>query len=163
MLVASCSTMRKSVKQQKQETKTNSFLSKDSVGSASFDTSSVSRTTGWIEYSSDSGYDKVTEEVIKEVIDSNIIRRETTRTIKEKGQKRVEQSTQVSRYDSSSKKVAQNSSVKQLQKMDSTGVTVSIQKDVKRTTFLPWWIWLIVAGVGVLGWWKRNNIIDYFT
>jgi hypothetical protein len=139
------------------------LLLKDSIGSLLIDTGSVSRTTGSIQYSSDSGYDRVTEEIIKEVIDSNIIRRETIRTIKEKGQKRVEQTTQVSRYDSTSKKVEQEANVKLLQKEDSTAVTVATQKNIKRTAFLPWWIWVIVAGLGVLGWWKRNSLIDFFT
>lgn len=163
MLFASCSSLRKSVSQQKQEIKTHSFSLKDSVGKLLIDTSSVSRSTGWIVYSSDSGYDKVTEEVVKEVIDSGVIRRETTRIIKERGQKRVEQTTQVTRYDSASKKVEQKANVKLLQKEDSTAVTVATQKNIKRTTFLPWWIWLIAAGIGVLAWWKRNSILELFT
>lgn len=163
ILAASCSTMRKSLKQQKQETNTHSFSLKDSVGKLVIDTSSVSRTTGWIEYSSDSGYDKVIEEVVKEVIDSGVIRRETTRTIKEKGQKRVDQFTHLSRYDSISKKVDQNTEFKQVQKNDSTAVVVATQKDVKRTSFLPWWIWLIALGIAGLAWWKRNSILELFT
>lgn len=163
MLVASCSTLRKSVNQQKQEVNSSSLLIKDSTARTSVDSSAVTGIVSWGTWTVDSGYDKVTEEIIKEVIDSNIIRRETTRTIKERGQKRVEQSTQVSRYDSTGKNVEQNTDLKQVQKVDSTAVTVATQKDVKRTSFLPWWMWLIVACVGVLGWWKRNSIIDFFT
>lgn len=162
--LSACSSLRKSVNQQKQEVYKSSFSIKDSVGKLLIDTGSVSRTTGWIEYSSDSGYDKVTEEVVKEVIDPGGIRRETTRTIREKGQKRVEQSTQLSRYDSIGKKVDQNANVKQVQRQDSSAVTITKNKDIKRTTFLPWWIWLIALVVaGGLVWWKRNPIIDFFT
>lgn len=162
VLAASCSSLRKSVNLQKQEMNKSSYSLKDSVGKLLIDTSSVSRTTGWIEYSSDSGYDKVTEEIVKEVIDSGVIRRQTTRTIKEKGQKRVEQSTLVSSYDSLGKKVDQGAELKHLQQEDNNAVTVAKQKDVKRTSFLPWWIWLIALAIAGFALWKRNPIIDFF-
>lgn len=163
IILASCSSLRKSVNQQKQEVNKSSFSFKDSAGSLSIDTSSVINLNEWGSCIIDSGYIRVTEEVVKEVIDSGVIRRETTRTIKEKGQKRVEQSTQTSKYDSIGKKVDQNANVKQVQKQDSSAVTITKDKDIKRTTFLPWWIWLIAAVVGVVAWWKRNPIIDFFT
>lgn len=163
ILAASCSSLRKSVNQQKQEVNKSTLTTIDSIGRLSVDTSSVININEWGSWIIDSGYDKVTEEVVKEVIDSGVIRRKITRTIKEKGQKRVEQTTQLSRYDSIGKNVDQNAELKTMQKVDSNAVAVTKQKEVKRTTFLPWWIWLIAAVVGVVAWWKRNPIIDFFT
>ena len=163
VLAASCSSLRKSVNQQKQEITKTMLSTKDSVGRLTIDSTYTKVISGWKTVTMDSGYDKVTEEIVKEVIDSGVIRRETTRTIKEKGQKRVEQLSSITRQDSTSKKIEQQSAVSQVQKQDSTGFTITHQKKVDRISFLPWWIWLIVAGVGMLGWWNRNSIIDFFT
>ncbi len=162
-LFASCSTMRKTVTQQKQDVNKSTFFLRDSIGSLSIDTSSEKSSIEWGTIAVDSNYDKVTEEEIKEVIDSGIIRRETKRTIKEKGQKRVEQSSVIIQKDSSGKQINQQATVMQVQKNDSSAVTVTHNKQVKRTSFLPWWIWLIAGIAGVVAWWKRNSIIDFFT
>jgi hypothetical protein len=164
LLVSACTSVRKSVNQTKQDVNKSSLLQKDSTGKLLIDTIAVSQSIGWIVYSSDSGYDKITEEVVKEIFDSNTIRRETTRTIKEKGQKRVELNTQLSKYDSARKMVEKIAEVKQMQKNDSEAVTVTTQKEIKRTSFMPWWLWLIAAiPVLIIAWLKRTSIIKYFT
>jgi hypothetical protein len=163
VLFAACTSTRKSVNQQKQEINKSVISFRDSIGRLTVDSTSISRTTGWVASSTDSGYDKVTEEVITETIDSTGLRRETTRTIKEKGQKRTEQLSLTSKYDSAGSMITEHSQLLKLEKEDSAAVVIATQKDVKRTSFMPWWVWLIIAGVAVLAWWKRNPIIDFFT
>jgi hypothetical protein len=146
-----------------QDASKSSILVKDSTGYTTIDSLSVKGKIYLGAITFDSSYDKVTEEIVKEIIDSNTIHREITRTIKEKGRKRIEQSSSTIKSDSTGKKVSQGTTVLQVQKQDST-VEVSVkQKDVKRTSFLPWWIWLIALAIAGLIWWKRNSIIDYFT
>lgn len=161
MLVSSCSVFRKSVNTVRNEASKSSITITDSTGRTTLDSTAIRIISGWKTITFDSGYDKVTEEIVKEVIDSNSVRRETARVIKEKGQKRVEQLSSITGYDSSSKKVDQQAAVKEVQKHDSAGVTVTQQKDVNRKSFMPWWIWLIIAGVAVLGWWQRNPIMEF--
>lgn len=161
MLFASCSIFKKSVNQQKQEINKSVISFRDSIGRLTVDSTSTSRTTGWVVSSSDSGYDKVTEEVITEKIDSGGIRREITRTIKEKGQKRTEQLSHTSKFDSAASMITEHSQLQELEKGDSAAVIVTTQKTVNRTSLFPWWIWLIIAGVAVLGWWQRNPIMEF--
>ena len=162
LFLSSCSIFRKSVNQVKEESQSNSFSIKDSTGKITIDSSGGSGSIQWGSITVDSTYDKVTEEVIKEVIDSNVTHRETIRTIKEKGQKRIEQSSATIHNDSANKKVNQNGGITWLQAKDSSSATVTTKKNIARTSFLPWWIWLIAAVVIVLGWWQRNPIIDFF-
>lgn len=161
--LASCSSLRKSVNQQKQEVNKSSYSFNDSAGSTSIDTFSQKTLIEWIAASTDSSYDKVTEEVITEVIDSAVIHRETKRVIKEKGQKRTEQSTAIVQKDSSGKQIREQATIKQEEKKDSSVVSMIKNKDIKRTSFLPWWIWLIAAIIAGVAWWKRNPIIDFLT
>lgn len=163
MLFASCSIFKKSVNQKKQEINKSLISFRDSVGTLATYLSVTSRTTGGVVSSTDSGFDRVTEEVITEKIDSNTIRREIKRTIKEKGQKRTEQLSQTSKFDSAASMITEHSQLQELEKEDSAAVIVTTQKNVKRTSFMPWWIWFIVAGVAILAWWKRNPIIEFFT
>jgi hypothetical protein len=146
-----------------QDASKSSILVKDSTGYTTIDSLSVKGKIYLGAITVDSSYDKVTEEVVKETIDSNSVRREITRTIKEKGRKRIEQSSTITKSDSTGKKVSQGATVSQVQKQDSTVVMAVKQKDVKRASFLPWWIWLIALAVAGLIWWKRNSIIDYLT
>jgi outer membrane protein assembly factor BamE (lipoprotein component of BamABCDE complex) len=162
VLLSGCSIFHKSVNQQKQETQSHFLSIKDSTGKTTIDSSGGSGFVRWGAITVDSGYDKITEEIIKEIIDSNVIRRETTRTIKEKGQKRTEQSSATIRNDSASKKISQGTTVNHLQGQASSSIVVSTKKQVARTSFLPWWIWLIVAALIALGWWQRNPIIEFF-
>jgi hypothetical protein len=162
-LLTACTSLKKTINRQKQDVTKSVFSVRDSIGRLTVDSTYTKIISGWKAVTFDSGYDKVTEEEVKEVVDSGIIRRETKRTIKEKGQKRVEQLSSITRQDSGSKKIDQQGSVKEVQKLDSSGVTVAQQKNVNRTSFMPWWIWFIVAGVAVLAWWKRNPIIDFLT
>lgn len=162
VLLSGCSIFHKSVNQQKQETNRQSLSIKDSTGKITFDSTGLNRWLQWGSITVDSGYDRVTEEVIKEVVDSNVTHRETTRTIKEKGQKRIEQSSATIHNDSASEKVDQSATVRQLQAQDSSSFKVTTTKNVARTSFLPWWIWLIAAALIALGWWQRNPIIEFF-
>lgn len=161
VLLSGCSIFHKSVNQVKQELQNHSIALKDSAGKTKIDSIGGSSSIHWDSITLDSGYLKVTEETIKEVIDSNGTHRETTRTIKEKGQKRVEQSSATIHNDSASKKINQAAAVNQVQGQASSSVAVSMQKDVKRATFLPWWWWLIAVAVAILAWWKRNPIIEF--
>lgn len=161
VFIASCTSSRKSVKQQKKEINKSLLSFRDSIRRLTTESSSTALTTGWVTSSTDSGYDKVIVEEVKEVIDSGIIRRETIRTIKEKGQKRTEQLSHTSKFDSSDSMITEHSQLQELEKEDSSAVVMTTQKDVKRTSFLPWWIWLIVAVVAVLAWWQRNPIIAF--
>jgi hypothetical protein len=163
ILAASCHTAHKSMNELHQEASKSSLSFKDSTGHTIIDSSYVKEKIYSGTMTVDSSYDKVTQEVVKETIDSNSIHREIIRTIKEKGNKRVEQSSTTIKNDSTGKKVSQGATVKQSQKQDSS-VTISvINKDVKRASFLPWWIWLIAAVLIALGWWQRNPIIRFFT
>ena len=161
LMIASCSIFHKSVNQVKQDDHKSSLTIKDSLSHVSIDSSGGSGSVQWGSITIDSGYDKVTEEVIKEVIDSNVTHRETIRTIKEKGQKRTEQSSATIHNDSASKKVNQIGNVTWLQAKDSSSSKVTAKKNIARTSFLPWWIWLIAAALIVLGWWQRNPIIEF--
>lgn len=163
VLFAACTSTRKSVNQVKQDVAKSVLSVKDSIGRLTIDSTSTSRITGWTVSSFDSGYDKVVEEEIKETIDSGIVRREIKRTTKEKGQKRTEQQSYTTKFDSSGTMITEHSQLQELEKEDSAAVTVTTQKAVKRTSFMPWWLWFIFAGVAVLAWWKRNPIIDFFT
>lgn len=163
ILAAACSSARKSANQQKQEVNKYSYSITDSIGSSSIDSSSENGSISWITTTTDSGYDKVTEEEVKEVIDSNVIHRHTKRIIKEKGQKRTEQSSVNIQKDSTGKQAQQNSIVKQFHNEDSSIVNMTKSKYVNRTTFLPWWLWIIASIIGLLVWIKRNSIIDFFT
>lgn len=163
-ILASCSSARKATNQQKQEVKKSSYSSKDSTGTSLVDSSSEKNSISWITTVTDSGYEKVIEEEIKEVIDSQVIHRETKRTIKEKGQKITEQSSATIEIDSTAKQVQEQARVKRSQKQDSTVVSETKNKEVKRTTFLPWWIWLIaLVAAGIIAWWKKNWIINFLT
>ena len=162
-LFASCSIFKKSVNTQRNDVSKSTIQFKDSSGSLVVEEVKKIDLTQWGAITVDSGYDKVTEEVVTEVIDSNTIRREIKRTIKEKGQKRTEQLSHTSTFDSASSMITGHSQLQELEKEDSAAVIVTTQKIVKRTSFLPWWIWLIVAGLIVLGWWQRNPIIKFLT
>lgn len=159
--LASCHTAHKSLNELHQEASKSSLSVKDSTGHTEIDSSGGSGSIQWGKISIDSGYDKVTEEVVKETIDSNAIHREITRTIKEKGQKRIEQSSTIIKNDSAREKVNRGATVSQAQKQDSSVAIAVNKKDVKRASFLPWWIWLIVAAIALLGWWQRNPIIEF--
>lgn len=157
ILFTSCSIFKKTVHQQKQ-VKKSTLLFKDSSGRLAIEMVNKTDFTKWGAGIIDSSYDKVTDEFIKDYGDSIII----TRYIKEKGQKKTEQLSHTSKFDSASSMISEHSQLQELQEEDSTAVTEVKQKDVHRTTFLPWWIWLIAAGVVALGWWKRNPIIEFF-
>jgi hypothetical protein len=154
MLFANCSIFRKSVNTVKQEMSKSTLTKKDSTGHTVIDSTRLKIIAGWKNITVDSGYDKVTEEVIKEVIDSGGIRR-----------KRTEQSSNVVKYDSGAAMITEHSQLQEIQREDSSGAAVTIQKDVKRSSFMPWWIWLIAAiPVAVcLYIWKRNSILKLFT
>lgn len=159
VLFTSCTSTRKSINQVTRDVTKSIRSQKDSIGRLSIDSTNTTTLTEWVMSTVDSGYDKITDEVVKDFGDSVII----VRTIKEKGQKRVEHLSSITRQDSASKKIEQQAAVNVVLKQDSSGVTFTTQKTVNRTSFLPWWVWLIVAGVVVLGWWKRNSIIELFT
>lgn len=163
MLFTSCSIFKKTVKEQRQEEYKRLLKWTDSLRNLTVDSTNIHFLSGSTVVSVDSGYDKVTEEYINEYTDSTAIRRETKRVIKEKGQKRVEQSSSTTRYDSSRNMITEHSQLQEVQTEDSSATTVTTNKDIRRSTFLPWWIWLIVAVVVALGWWKRNSIIEFFT
>lgn len=163
LLVSACHSAHKSESELKQKVNKTFMNEKDSAASTSIDSSTMTGVLSWIISTTDSGYDKVTEEVVKEIIDSNIIHRSITRTIKEKGQKRIEQSSTIIKNDSTGKKINQDAAVRQTQKQDSSVTTIINEKEIKRTSFLPWWIWLIPLAVAGITWWKRNSIIDFFT
>jgi hypothetical protein len=129
MLFVSCSIFQKSVNQVRHETNKIILSKQDSTGSTHIDSSSGSGSIQWGSTIVDSSFDKVTEEVIKEVIDSS---------------------------------VTQSSTVNHLQYDDSTTIIVTNKKAIARTSFLPWWIWLIVVAAISLGWWQRNPIIEFF-
>lgn len=157
MLFTSCSIFKKSVNQQKQEINKSVISFRDSIGRLTTDVTSTSLTTGWVASATDSGYDKVTEELIKDYGDSIF----TVRTIKEKGQKRTEQLSHTTKFDSASSMITEHSQLQELEKEDSAVVTTTTQKTVNRTSLFPWWIWLIIAGVAILGWWQRNPIMEF--
>jgi hypothetical protein len=161
MLFTSCSIFRKSVNTVYQESSKSSIVKKDSTGHTVIDSSRLKIISGWKNITVDSGYDKVTDEVIKDYGDSVF----TVRTIKEKGLKRIEQTNHIVKYDSGAAMITEHSQLQEIQKEDSSGAAVTIQKDVKRSSFMPWWIWLIAAiPVAVcLYIWKRNSIVKLFT
>jgi hypothetical protein len=158
MLFASCSIFKKSVNQQKQEVNKSLLISRDSIGRWSIDATSTSRSTGWVVSSVDSGYDKVTDEVIKAYGDSVI----TIRTIKEKGQKKSEQMSHVSKIDSAGSMITEHSQLHEIQEEDSTTTVVSVQREVKRSSFMPWWLWIIAAApVLVIVWYNRSGLLKF--
>jgi hypothetical protein len=161
ILAASCHTANKSMSELHQEENKSSLSVKDSTGYTTIDSLSEKLKIFLGTLTVDSSYDKITTEVVEEVIDSNAIHREITRTIKEKGRKRIEQSSVTIKNDSTGKKVNQGATIMQLQKQDSSGKTTIKQKEVKRASFLPWWIWLIALAVIGLIWIKRNPIIEF--
>jgi hypothetical protein len=163
MLFVSCSIFRKSVNEVNLESKQSIFSIKDSTGKITIDSSGRSDVIQWLSTAQDSGFVKITEEEIREILDSSVTHREIKRTIKEKGQKRTEQSITTIRHDTATKKVNQNSNVARLQLQNSSSIKSTSIKEVKRDAFLPWWIWLIVLAAIAIGWWKRNPIIDFFT
>ena len=154
MLFASCSLFRRSVNTIHQESSKSTFTKKDSTGHTVIDSSQLKIITGWKNITVDSGYDKVTDEVIKDYGDSVV----TVRTIKEKGRKRTEQASQVFKYDSTGVIITEHSQLQELNQEDSTVAMIAVHKDVKRTSVLPWWIWLIAAIplAACLFIWKRN-------
>lgn len=163
VLFSACGIFRKSVNKTSEEVKTSSKLSKDSVGRNVVDSSAISSSIHRGSTTIDSDFDKVTEEVIVEVIDSNLINRQITRTIKEKGQKKVEKSSYTVKKDSTGKKVNQLSAVKQDQVEDSTATILRTKKEISRSSFHPWWFWLIVIAAAIVSWVKRNSIIKLLT
>lgn len=160
ILFASCSIFRKSVNTIKKETNKSSFSLSDRVDSVTILSTAISKTFGSVILQVDSGYDKVTDELIKDYGDSIF----TVRTIKEKGQKRTEQLSHVSKYDSAGSMIVEHSQLQELQAEDSTSTVVAIQKDVKRSSFMPWWLWIVVSipVAVVLFVWIRNSI-KFFT
>lgn len=141
MLFASCSIFKKSVNTQKSDVSKYQLKIIDSIVSFSTGSTSTSRSTGWVASSTDSGYDKVTDEIIKDYGDSVF----TVRTVKEKGQKRTEQLSRTSKYDSTSSMITEHSQLQEVEIEDSAATIVTTNKGIKRSTFLPWWIWLIAA------------------
>src|SRR5690349_5924930 len=105
MLFTSCSIFRKSVNEQKQDVNKSLLKFTDSVGLRVVDSTTTHLFTGWTTLTIDSGYDKVTEEAVKDYGDSIF----TIRTIKEKGQKRTEQLSHTSKYDSASSMITEHS------------------------------------------------------
>lgn len=158
MLFASCTLFKKSVNQQRQDVNKSLLKFTDSLGYKTVDSSSHSLTTGWATINTERSYDKIIDEVIKDYGDSVF----TVRTIKEKGQKRTEQVSHTSRYDSASAMITEHSHLQEIEQEDSSAVIITKNKDVDRTTLFPWWLWLILAGAVALGWWKRNPIIEFF-
>lgn len=162
MLFTSCGIFKKTVNSQKQKISKSTLLLNDSSGSMLVEEVKKTNLTQWGSTIIDSGYDKVIDEIIIGYTDSIVIRR----TTKEKGQKRTEQLSHISKFDSASSMITEHSQLQELQEEDSTAITEVKQKDVARSILLPWWGWLIVAGLAVLialGWWKRNSIIELFT
>ena len=162
MLFVSCSIFRKSVNQVKKEANKSNLSITDSIGKITIDSSRESHVIRWGTVDIDSSYDIVIEEVIKEVIDSNVTHRETTRITKERGQKRTEESSAISHKERVGIKMSQNSTVNQLQRQDSSSVINATQKNISRSSILPWWMWLIAIALIALGWWQRNPIIEFF-
>lgn len=160
-LITGCGLTRKSTNREKQDVH-NSLLSiADSLGSMSIDSTSTITTTDWVKFALDSDYNKVTEEEVKEVFNSGIIHRETKRVIKEKVQKRIEQSATTLHQDSTSKKVNQVITVSQIRKHDSSSNTITESKNINRISFLHWWLCLVI--ILFIVWWKRNPIIKFLT
>ncbi|THU34234.1 hypothetical protein FAM09_24765 [Niastella caeni] len=162
MFLASCSATRKNVSHESLQVEKHSMSAKDSSRMLSVDSSSVNNTIEWITVTNDSTYDVVTEEHIKEEIDSNVIRRETKRIVKQKGQRRTELTSTVIQKDSTGLQVDEYAIVQQIQQEDSSATINNDNSNVKRSSFMPWWIWLIVLVVFGLAWWKRNSIFDLF-
>lgn len=163
LLATACSSARKTASLEKENVERTSTILRDSIGKRGLDSAGIQSLLGATHITIDSGYDKVIEEKVSEDIDSNVIHRQIIRTIKERGQKRTEQSAEVIQKDSSAKHIQEQAAIKQVQKQDSLAAIVTKNKQVKRVTLLPWWIWVIAAVVlvGVL-WWKKNSIIDLF-
>lgn len=163
LLATSCHSAHKSEDELQEKVEKTILSDKDSSGYTGMDFRSAKYKVLLGTMTVDSSYDKITTELVNEFIDSASTRREITRTIKEKGQKRIEQSSTTIKSDSASKKVNQGASVLQHKQQDSSVTTSIKQKDIKRASFLPWWIWLIALAVAGLVCWKRNSIINLFT
>ena len=146
MLFASCSIFKKSVKTQKQDVSKSTLLLKDSSGSMLVEEVKETYLTQLGVSLVDSGYDKVIDELIKDYGDSII----TVRTTKEKGQKRTEQLSHTSKYDSAGSMITEHSQLQEIEQEDSTATSITIQKNVSRSSFMPWWVWLI-AVVPIVG------------
>lgn len=159
--LSGCNIFRKSVNQQRQDINKSLQTFVDSIGQHVVDSTVTNLSTGWVTSSVDSAYEKVIEEYINEVADSNVIHTETKRIIKERGKKTVEQASTVIKYDSAGEKTNNQTHLSHLQREDSSATVIAIQKNVSRTSFLPWWIWLIAAALIALGWWQRNPIIEF--
>jgi hypothetical protein len=162
MLFSACGIFKKSAIKSREEITTSTKVLNDSVGRTKVDSISTGTFIHRGSTTIDSDYDKVTEEVIVEVIDSNLISRQVTRTIKEKGQKKVEKSSSTIKKDSSAKKVDQIAAVMQDQEKDSNATKLVTNKIVNRSSFIPWWLWVIMLAVVVLTWLKRYSIIKLF-
>lgn len=162
LLFASCSSTRKAVSRLQQDVKKTSFFQKDSTGRLTVDVVSVKNDSAGTVTKTDSNYDRITEEVITEIKTDSGEYRETKRIIKEKGQKRSEQATKAERTDSIHTTTTHQVHEKEQQRADSSVTVVAQDKAVKRISFLPWWICLLALVAGVLVWWKRNSIIDFF-
>lgn len=159
MLFASCSIFKKSVNTQRQDVSKSNILLKDSTGSKLVEEFKMTDLTQWGAVKIDSNYDKVTDELIKDYGDSIF----TIRTIKEKGQKRTEQLSHTSKYDSAASMITEHSQLQELQQEDSTAMTTAVQKDIGHTTFFPWWILFILFFVAAIAVWaKRNPLIEFF-
>jgi hypothetical protein len=158
ILFASCNVFKKSVNTQKNDVSKHQLKVTDSIGRLTVDSKAATITTGWVKESVDSGYDKVTDEVIRDYGDSVI----TTRITKEKGQKKTEQLSHLSKYDSAGSMITEHSQLQELQEEDSTATVVAVQKDVKRASFMPWWLWLIAAApVLVIMVYNRKSLLKF--
>lgn len=159
-----CSSTKKTVSKSSQEVSKSVSFEKDSVGILTLGMIDlkIDTTSAWSIM--DSAYDRVTEEVITEyqpVAGAEPVK-VTTRIIKEKGQKKTEQTTYQGSTDSTSLSVANKVKENEASNTDSTGTTVQVDKKVDRKSFLPWWVWLVALAVGSLVVIKRNTILDYF-
>src|ERR1044072_8316587 len=118
MLFASCSIFKKSVNTQKHDMAKHSLSLKDSTGITAIDSTAIRIIEGWKKVTFDSVYDIVIGEVVKDYGDSII----TFRTTKEKGQKKTEQLSHISKYDSAGSIITEHSQLQELAAEDSSAV-----------------------------------------
>lgn len=170
LLLASCSSVKKAVNRSASQTDKRVETTVNQLQYFQHDSTRIYFDSSWLKVRIDSNYSRVTQEDVIEWIDTSVPevpdsgkvtrKRTTRRIILEAGNKATEAVAAGKRSDSS-RAVSQGHTSNQVtQTVDSSGASKAITRNVQRKSFLPWWLWLIAAGVAGLTWRKRGFVLD---
>jgi KaiC/GvpD/RAD55 family RecA-like ATPase len=161
-LLSSCTSTKKSVKQFTEAVEKTGFISSDTSSKSSVDSSSSTSSITSTKNSVDSNYEKITEETIIDWIVADpeyndsaafykMVKRQTKRTIKEKGTSKKEQQQQQQTTTASSIQRADTSSGTHAQGNHQAATIDKSESDKSKWKMFSGWWWIVIVLVAGSG------------